>query len=152
MAMAKCKECGHEVNTSAQSCPNCGASLKKKNSNYLGFFVFLIFIFIVIGILNGSFYRSPSKPSSGLTLPSFGEQIVTYDEYQRIQDGMSYREVVAIIGVGGEEISRVHMDGVPGVMESIDTVMYQWVNSNGSNMNAMFQNDKLISKAQFGLP
>lgn len=43
------------------------------------------------------------------------------------------------------------MDGVPGVMESVDAVMYQWVNSNGSNMNTMFQNDRLIQKAQFGL-
>jgi len=29
--------------------------------------------------------------------------------------------------------------------------MYQWVNPGGSNMNAMFQNNKLIEKAQFGL-
>jgi hypothetical protein len=48
-------------------------------------------------------------------------------------------------------MSRNNIDGVPGVIESIDTVMYQWVNSNGSNMNAMFQNDKLNQKAQFGL-
>ena len=76
---------------------------------------------------------------------------VTYYEYKRIQTGMSYKQVVAIIGVEGEEISRSKMDGIPGVMESIETVMYQWLNNNGSNMNAMFQNDKLIQKAQFGL-
>ena len=29
--------------------------------------------------------------------------------------------------------------------------MYMWQNSDGSNMNAMFQNDKLVNKAQFGL-
>jgi hypothetical protein len=29
--------------------------------------------------------------------------------------------------------------------------MYAWQNADGSNMNAMFQNDRLISKAQFGL-
>ncbi len=36
-------------------------------------------------------------------------------------------------------------------MPGIKTVMHQWMNSDGSNMNAMFQNDKLVQKAQFGL-
>ncbi|MFC1600782.1 hypothetical protein ACFL34_00340, partial [Candidatus Sumerlaeota bacterium] len=88
----------------------------------------------------------PSSKSS-----SIGTQIVTFDEYKSIQNGMSYRAVVAIVGAEGEEMVRNKIDGVPGVMESIETVMYQWVNSNGSNMNAMFQNDKLMQKAQFGL-
>ena len=29
--------------------------------------------------------------------------------------------------------------------------MYSWQNGNGSNMNAMFQGDRLVNKAQFGL-
>ena len=94
---------------------------------------------------------SSSKPKAGLKLPSLGKQIVTYDEYKQIKNGMSYRQVVKIIGAEGEEISSNKMDGVPGVMKSLVTVMYQWVNNNGSNMNAMFQNDKLIQKAQLGL-
>jgi hypothetical protein len=32
------------------------------------------------------------------------------------------------------------------------SVMYIWKNSDGSNMNALFQNGKLLNKAQFGLP
>lgn len=76
---------------------------------------------------------------------------VTKAEYDRIRDGMSYATVVSIIGKRGEELSRSHMGGVPGVMESITTVMYSWQNVDGSNMNAMFQNDRLVMKAQFGL-
>jgi hypothetical protein len=30
--------------------------------------------------------------------------------------------------------------------------MYSWKNRNGSNMNAMFQDGELVTKAQFGLP
>lgn len=59
--------------------------------------------------------------------------------------GMSYSEVKAIIGVGGEELSRSDIAG-------FSVVMYSWTNSNGSNMNAMFQNGSLVSKAQFCLP
>jgi hypothetical protein len=79
------------------------------------------------------------------------QPVVTMAEYQQLQNGMSYQQVVQVIGQPGEEASRNHMDGVPGVMESVETVMYQWINPGGSNMNAMFQNDKLIQKAQFGL-
>jgi hypothetical protein len=64
--------------------------------------------------------------------------------YLRISDGMSYREVVAILGEPGVEMSRVDIAG-------ITTVMYGWKRWNGANMNAMFQNDALVSKAQFGL-
>lgn len=31
------------------------------------------------------------------------------------------------------------------------TVMYEWKNDDGSNMNARFQNGGLVNKAQFGL-
>ena len=76
---------------------------------------------------------------------------ITKAAYDRIDTGMSYSEVVGIIGTSGEEQSRNKIDAVPGVMESVETIMYSWQNSDGSNMNAMFQNDKLIQKAQFGL-
>jgi hypothetical protein len=64
---------------------------------------------------------------------------------------MSYSQVVFIIGEGGTESSSSTMEGVPGVMPSITTKLYMWQNSDGSNMNAIFQNDKLTTKAQFGL-
>ncbi len=129
-------------------------------------FPWMIF-FIIVGFLSPSEHvatsppsqeaeqtinsTSSSKPAAGLALPSFGSQIVTYDKYKRIEDGMSYSQVVSIVGAEGEELSRNKMPGVRGVMASVETIMYQWMNSNGSNMNAMFQNDKLMQKAQFGL-
>lgn len=76
---------------------------------------------------------------------------VTLSSYNQLTNGMGYFDAVGVIGFQGEELSRSRMDGVPGVMSSVDTVMYQWINADGSNMNAMFQNDRLVSKAQFGL-
>jgi hypothetical protein len=64
---------------------------------------------------------------------------------------MTYQEVRSIIGHPGQEAARNKIEGVPGVMESIETISYQWINPNGSNMNAMFQNNKLVQKAQAGL-
>ena len=72
-------------------------------------------------------------------------EVVTMAEYDRIQKGMSYGQVTAIIGTAGTETSRSDLAGY-------STIMYSWKNSNGSNMNAMFQNGALVMKAQYGLP
>lgn len=71
---------------------------------------------------------------------------VTAAEYRELRDGMTYREAVAVIGFPGVELSRTSIAGYT-------TVMFQWTNPAPaiSNMNAMFQNDELVSKAQFGL-
>jgi hypothetical protein len=57
---------------------------------------------------------------------------------------MSYQEVVAIIGEPGKEMSSSNVAGY-------HTVMYGWNAWTGAGMNAMFQNGKLVTKAQFGL-
>ena len=70
--------------------------------------------------------------------------VVSMAEYNQIRSGMSYSQVTDIIG-DGTEMSRSDMAGYT-------TVMYSWENPSGfGNMNAMFQNDRLIQKAQFGL-
>lgn len=81
----------------------------------------------------------------------FGATVVTMPEYQQVANGMSYSQVAQIIGDPGEVISSSHIEGVPGVKASVDTVSYQWVNPDGSHMNAIFLNDRLISKVQVGL-
>lgn len=71
---------------------------------------------------------------------------VNMENYSKIQTGMSYEEVVAILGKQGEEMSSNDIGGYR-------TIMYKWDGDTGfgANMNAMFQNGKLIQKAQFGL-
>jgi hypothetical protein len=69
---------------------------------------------------------------------------VTKAMYEAIQTGMTYAEVVRIIGRSGEEMSRVELGGHV-------TVMYMWQNGDGGNMNVMIQNGQVVSKAQFGL-
>lgn len=65
----------------------------------------------------------------------------TLSQYEQLEAGMSVSQAESILGKG-KEMSRVEMAGVPL------TISYMWQNSDGSNMNAMFQDDKLISKAQ----
>jgi hypothetical protein len=65
--------------------------------------------------------------------------------YDQMSTGMSYAAAVKLIGCEGEEMSSAEFGDVK-------TVMYMWSGSSlGGNMNAMFQNDAMMSKAQFGL-
>lgn len=70
----------------------------------------------------------------------------TKAEFDKIQTGMSYAQVVQIIGCGGELLSESEIAGYVTVM-----LMWQGKGTFGANMNAMFQNGKLVMKAQHGL-
>jgi hypothetical protein len=82
----------------------------------------------------------------GRDRPSDGNRAgVTLEGYYKITTGMTYAEVVKILGKPSQEMSSSDIAG-------IRTVMYMWDAGNyGGNMNAMFQNGKLVQKAQFGL-
>jgi uncharacterized lipoprotein YehR (DUF1307 family) len=83
---------------------------------------------------------SPSKTSA-----SNSSAGVTMANFSQLKTGMTYAQVVKILGKDGEEMSSNEISG-------IKTVMYKWDgNGFGANMNAMFQNGKLMSKAQLGL-
>jgi type IV secretory pathway VirB10-like protein len=68
---------------------------------------------------------------------------VTAEEYERVQPGMSFSEVLDIIG-SGKEVSSTKIGFDRAEVRS-------WQNPDGSNMTAMFQNSQLVSKAQFGI-
>lgn len=66
--------------------------------------------------------------------------------FRSLQNGMSVAQVEAIIGCRGEVISESQfMD--------VHTVMLAWAGNGqlGASMNAMFQNNQMIMKAQYGL-
>lgn len=92
-----------------------------------------------VGNSNARTY-SPPVSSAPLNLG------VTLAGYNALREGMSYAEAVRVLGGSGTELSS------GGAVAGYATVMYQWKASDGiGNMTAMFQNDRLINKAQFGL-
>jgi len=117
--------------------------------------VMIIFVFSIFSIgsaiesrkteIRNVFTETPTQPLKS------SAKLITKSKYDQIQHGMSYEEVVKILGFRGEEISSSYIEGIEGVMESTTIKMYSWQNNDGSNMNAMFENNKLTNKAQFGL-
>lgn len=78
--------------------------------------------------------------------PHQTDATASMEEYEKLTTGMSYEEACRIIGGKGREMSKAEVAGTT-------TVMYAWDGNGGmgANMNAMFQNNRLTTKAQFGL-
>ncbi|PGE00020.1 DUF3862 domain-containing protein [Bacillus pseudomycoides] len=79
---------------------------------------------------------------------SAGKPTISKDEFDRIENGMTYDQVKEIIGSDGEVLSESGDKGT-----EFYTVMYMWKGqgTSGANANFMFQGGKLTNKAQFGL-
>jgi len=73
---------------------------------------------------------------------------VSKAEFDQIQNGITYDQVVEIIGGPGEVVSEVGAKG-----EQYYTIIYQYEGESGlgSNANFTFQDNKLQMKAQAGL-
>lgn len=75
--------------------------------------------------------------------------IVTLAEFEQVEVGMSYRDVVDTIGDSGFEIERSPaQDSTDG---NAETIRYAWKNSDASNMSATFENGRLLTKSQLFL-
>jgi hypothetical protein len=89
--------------------------------------------------------KTSSDPQTQKASSTSSSAKVTMANYNLLKTGMKYSKVVEILGKEGSEMSSSELGG-------IKTIMYKWDGDGfGANMNIMVQNDKLISKAQFGL-
>ena len=77
------------------------------------------------------------------------EASISLEEFNKIETGMTYKEVCDIVGGEGTLGSSVDV----GIGDEYKTEIYQWTGdgSIGANANVTFQAGKVISKAQIGL-
>ena len=121
--------------------------LIKKTAKIIVTTILILFILgIIVGLTNQS--GCPTIPSTTETAFSGPAKIfndrITKAKFLGLETGMSYAQAALVIGKEGELLSENDIAG-------FHTAMYSWANWDGSNMNIMFQNDRLIQKAQFGL-
>lgn len=149
MALIKCKECGKEVSSKAGKCPNCGNPISQEISGgkVLGIFLALFLIYIGLSI---TFDLSSDIIDMAAENNSYSQSVtkVTLEKFNQIQSGMTYEEVVAIIGEEGTILSEVDMNMG---LEYKTEVYYWYAVDEISNANITFQGGKVIAKAQVGL-
>lgn len=137
----KCKYCQTDIPKKAKVCPNCKKNLKSHGC-LAGVSIFLCVIVacIFIAALSGS------KDEISEDISEATAELITLDEFNTIQNGMSYEEVVEIIGSEGEASSTA-------TVGDITTSIYMWKGkgSVGANANVTFIDNKVSAKAQFGL-
>jgi len=109
--------------------------------------ILAVLLVITAGVLTNSLHeRAPQGVAPPAPAAQFLPPVrITLAQFLKLDDRDSYNAAVRLLGQQyGTEISRTMIGGTT-------TVMYQWQNDDGSNMTAMFQNDRLVSKSQFGL-
>lgn len=82
---------------------------------------------------------SESEAKSGL---------ITKEQYAKIENGMTYEEIIEIVGSEGEIMAE---SGKKGSDLYVFVVMYEGSGDLGASASFSFLGDELQSKAQFGL-
>ncbi|REK75256.1 DUF3862 domain-containing protein [Paenibacillus paeoniae] len=94
-----------------------------------------------------------SPVASESTPPSDGDSeaksgVITKEQYSNIENGMTYEEIIEIVGSEGEIMAE---SGEKGSDLYVFIVTYEGTGEMGSSASLTFLNNKLQTKAQFGL-
>ncbi len=135
--LVTCKDCGAQISKSAKVCPHCGAKRKPSGWRvFWGTILLFVGIFIFVGAIGGNGGSAKSEV-----------QGITAEKFNAIETGMTYDDVVNIVGSEGELSSQVDIGG-----DEYKTEIYVWYGAvPGSNANVTFQGGKVVAKAQLGL-
>ena len=107
----------------------------------VGGLVVFFFALAIIGAFMGGVRSGVHRAQTG----------VTYEQFQRVQTGISLAQVQSILGVYSTETPKNRIDG-GGFIPTIETASYDWEGNRPlSRVGVIFQNDKVFQKTQFGL-
>lgn len=143
MAMKICKECGSEV-SSKGVCPKCGKD--QRNFFVKHKVITFLLVVIVLGAIVGATGENNNNNTTqtGTTVTQKQEKM-TLEKFNKIETGMTYQQVVDIIGEEGT-LSTESSYG------SQSMKVYYWYASNGiSNATVSFMNGNVTAKSQIGL-
>lgn len=123
----------------------------------LGFIVLIVLIVIIAVASSGGNDKTSNDTNSKSTTNTTTSKkdtpapaksdVLTKEKFEQIKDGMTYDEVVKIVGAEGELLSESGEKG-----SQYHTEMYQFKTDGFlSNSTMTFQGGKLINKAQAGL-
>jgi hypothetical protein len=77
---------------------------------------------------------------------------VTRAEFDRVRTGISYFQLLDIVGETESDTKQVYHEGVEGYTSPHMTIWYIWENPDGSTAEFAFISNKLVEKKQKKLP
>ena len=139
-----CKFCRTAIDKKAKVCPTC-LRPQKSHGCLITVVAILIFICVAVIIIFGPMQMNKDLQRS-VSGVSDDSQYITMSEYNQIKTGMTYEEVINIVGSPGEVSIQSESGG-------FNLTMITWYGNGtaGSNANVSFQNGKVMGKAQVGL-
>lgn len=105
MALKKCKDCGAEISKSAKTCPQCGKSQRMPVWLRAILVIFLLMI-MVAAATGGSNTTNTSNTNTSSTT-----SVVTKENYDKIEKGMTEAKVQEILG----EQTSISESETPGI-------------------------------------
>ncbi len=126
METMKCKECGKELSTKAEICPNCGVRVKKKSTFSIIFRVLeIVVVIVVLIILIVVIWAVIKDASRKARIKSF------YGKWERISSDnrIVYSEVTKPVGEGGIEYSTITTIIIDNELEFKDGYVYDGLGS-----------------------
>ena len=160
MKLVKCNKCGKVFPNNLSNCPDCF----EKNPKYvsigikvLGCFLIIFGVFVsMFSILFSSCSFSGDSTSNKNTITTSQTQSEAAEEkaevnlknFEKIENGMTYEQVVEIFGKEGKVVSEFDL----GLGEEYVLVTYSWSDkTNIANCTIVFEGGKVSSKGQIGL-
>lgn len=135
--MKKCKYCQTEINKKAKICPQCHKN--QANPFFITLRIILGIIIVLIGIGGIVGAGSDSKENDE------DECYITLEEFNKIENGMTYDQVKNIVGCEGTVNSDTEV-------ENFKMTVYSWYGKDRiSNAIVDIENNKLVNKTQIGL-
>lgn len=123
---------------------------KKSHKKIIIIVIVIIVLVALIGLCaSGAGNKSDNSNSSSSTASQSTQQDkdstkIDADKFAKIENGMTYDEVVSIIGSEGSEQSTNEIG-------SVKTTMYEWESDGWGVATITFQNGKVTNKTQFGV-
>lgn len=148
MNMKKCKYCQSEIPEKASVCPVCKRRLNTWKFVLAGILAFVGFC-VILGV-GSEFVNTTIDLNEGHTSVTTKKEAknspkITMEEFTSIKLGMTYDEVVALIGSKGE------LMGESGFGDYVMTI-YSWEGEGiAAAATITFENGKVSAKAQIGL-
>lgn len=156
-----CINCGSKLNDSDKFCNNCGKQMNqinnvttsenntqvkttKKQNNPVGIVIGIIILIFGLGLLSSSTKKIVNE-SSNNTISSSTKQTISLEKFNKIKSGMTYKDVVNIIGFEGI------LNSETTILDETIQIYYWYSYAKTSNIVVSFINNSVSSKSQYGL-